>query len=285
MWRDSTNWQRWGQSDRLGAANLLTPERVRDAAQLVKTGERISLARRLTMTEPGCGRDVRTQDFGQLGQRGGGAVTEAFTILCHGEEVTHLDALCHVWEDSGGWNGATIDSAGVETFGVDNWSLGFVARGVFLDVPRYRGTVYVDRDDPVTARELALVAAAQAIDIRPGDALVVYCGRDSWESAGHRYLHEAGRPGLHVDCIEFLADADCAMLVWDMRDALPSADGTPWGVHACICRLGIGVVDNAYLPTLAKAVASSGRSEFMLTVAPLVISGATGSPVNPIAVL
>src|ERR1700687_5791990 len=41
---DTNNWGRWGPDDERGALNLLTPEIVRQAAGLVKTGKIYSLA-------------------------------------------------------------------------------------------------------------------------------------------------------------------------------------------------------------------------------------------------
>ena len=49
--------------------------------------------------------------------------------------------------------------------------------------------------------------------------------------------------------------------------------------------MGMPIIDNADLEQLAEVCAAEGRWEFQLVVAPLVIEGATGSPVNPIAVL
>ena len=39
-----SNWGRWGKDDQLGAINLITAEKRRQAAQLVKVGESVSLA-------------------------------------------------------------------------------------------------------------------------------------------------------------------------------------------------------------------------------------------------
>ena len=45
------------------------------------------------------------------------------------------------------------------------------------------------------------------------------------------------------------------------------------------------MMDRAYLDALAAACAEVGQWDFQLTIAPLRIQGATGSPVNPIALL
>jgi hypothetical protein len=43
------------------------------------------------------------------------------------------------------------------------------------------------------------------------------------------------------------------------------------------------VLDRADLEALSEATASRNRWEFMLTINPLALPNATGSPVNPIA--
>jgi len=43
--RELSNWGRWGKEDQLGAINLITPAKRRQAAALVKAGVSISLAR------------------------------------------------------------------------------------------------------------------------------------------------------------------------------------------------------------------------------------------------
>src|SRR5262245_39781844 len=47
LFKQVSNWGRWGKDDQLGTLNLITAERRREAAQLVKSGVSISLARDL----------------------------------------------------------------------------------------------------------------------------------------------------------------------------------------------------------------------------------------------
>src|SRR5499426_4747090 len=42
--RDLSNWGRWGKDDQIGALNLITPAKRRQAAALVKDGVSVSLA-------------------------------------------------------------------------------------------------------------------------------------------------------------------------------------------------------------------------------------------------
>jgi hypothetical protein len=68
-----------------------------------------------------------------------------------------------------------------------------------------------------------------------------------------------------------------------MMDEERGAD-CPWGMHSAIFAFGVPLVDNSLLEPLANVCAELGRYEFLLTLAPLVVEGGTGSPINPIAV-
>ena len=48
---------------------------------------------------------------------------------------------------------------------------------------------------------------------------------------------------------------------------------------------GVPLVDNCDLGRLVARCRTEGRYEFLLMLAPLVLAGGTGSPVNPLAVL
>ena len=169
---------------------------------------------------------------------------------------------------------------------VDEWSDGILTRGVLLDVPKHRGEPYVTLDKPVHGWELEDIDKAEGVTLEPGDAIVVYSGRDAFarDHDGIWALAGGERAGLHSSCMPFIRDNDASLLVWDMMDASPNEYGLGWGVHLVIAAYGVALVDNSLLEPLAKVCAEEGRYEFMLTVNPLFVPGGTGSPANPIAV-
>jgi len=291
--RDRRNWGRWGEDDQRGAINLITPDKRAAAATTVRSGRTVSLSRDLP-TVPGPGNPNPAQHWMRtMRYKGGGAALDYVGTVYHGFTTTHLDALCHVWDEDGLWNGRDpareITSNGARWGGVQHWRDGIVTRGVLLDVPRYRGEPFVTLERPVHDSELEAIAEAQGVTVDPGDALVVYSGREAWQRANPIeattvYTLESPRPGLHASCLRFLRDYDIAALVWDMMDAAPNEYGLPWTVHGAIFAYGIALIDNALLEPLAAACAEEGHYEFLLTIAPLPIVGGTGSPVNPIAI-
>ena len=293
--QDRRNWGRWGPDDEVGAVNLITPAKRAAAARLARSGRSVSLSRPFPK-EPGPGNAFPAQHWMRTLPRGrGGFAADYYGIFYHGVASTHLDALCHTWDDAGMWNGRdprkeiTFDGA---TFGaVDRWADGILTRGVLLDVPGHRGEPHVTQDRPVHGWELEEVCRARGIQLEPGDAVCVYSGREAWQAAhpDTPYGRPFGggtseRPGLHVSCLPFLRDHDVAVLVWDMMDHMPIGYDVPWAVHGAIFAYGVALLDNALLEPLARACQEEGRDEFMLVIAPLRVSGGTGSPANPLAV-
>jgi len=284
---DRRNWGRWGPDDQVGAVNLITAQKRIQAASLVRSGRVVSLSREFPKT-PAPNNANPAQHFMKMMDRGsGGAAVDYYGISYHGTASTHLDSLCHVWNENGMWNGRKpdeeIDFEGARWGAVTNWSTGIITRGVLLDVPRFRGEPFVTQERPIHGWELEDVAKAQGVTLEPGDALLVYGGREAWNRVNPTWGAGPSRPGLATSCLPFIRDNDVSLLVWDMMDHTPNGYDLPWSVHAVIFAYGVGLVDNALLEPLAAACAEEGRYEFMLMVSPLVVVGGTGSPANPLA--
>ena len=287
---DQRNWGRWGDNGNAGAINLITKEKRMAAVALARSGRTVSLSRAFPSTpsqenpRPAhhyMWRDVRPHD--------GGVAMDYLGVFYHGTATTHIDALCHVWDSNGMWDGKNPDDVigftGAKYGTVDAWSDGILTRGVLLDVPKHRGTPYVTMDTPVHGWELEEIAAQEGIEIQPGDAVLVYSGREAYAlDNGGVWGGGPGRPGLHASCLPFIRSNDISILGWDMMDAAPNEYELPWTVHGAIFAYGVALVDNALLEPLAKACGEEQRYEFMLTINPLKVIGGTGSPVNPIAV-
>jgi kynurenine formamidase len=282
--RDRNNWGRWGPDDQLGAINLITPQKRVQAASLVKSGRAVSLSRDYPKT-PGRGNPQPAQHFVRMYD---GAVVDYYGISYHGYVTTHVDALCHVWDDAGMWNGRDpkieITSEGANYGAIHHWREGITTRGVLLDVPRFRNEPSVTLEKPVHGWELEAICEAQGVKVEPGDALVVYSGREAWQSANPAWSgYNPPSPGLHASCLPFVRDHEVSALCWDLMDASPNDYGLRWSMHGALFAYGVALVDNALLQPLAEACAEENRWEFMFTLAPLPVVGGTGSPVNPLA--
>src|SRR5262245_26014703 len=140
--REHSNWGRWGTDDEKGAVNLITPEKVRQAAGLVRSGVTISMSRDYP-AEPApnnaqpADQRLTTKEV----QPGYGAALDYLGLWYHGLTCTHIDALCHTWGDRGIFNGrdpeAVLDEHRASFGGVEHWADGLFTRGVLLDVPEH----------------------------------------------------------------------------------------------------------------------------------------------------
>ena len=285
-----TNWGRWGENGGAGALNLITDQKRLDAIGLVKKGRSVSLSRPLPVVPAGDNpRPAQHYMHKEARPFEGGAAMDYYGVFYHGTATTHIDALCHVWNKDGMWDGKNpeeIIKFGGATYGtVDEWKNGILTRGILLDIPLHRNKPYVTKDNPVHGWELEDVAKSQGIEILPGDAVFVYSGREKYAAANDgRWGTPDGRPGLHASCLPFVKNNDISILGWDMMDASPNEYDVPWTVHGVIFAYGVALVDNSLLEPLANVCAEEKQYEFMLTINPLYVEGGTGSPANPIAV-
>jgi len=148
------------------------------AVATVRDGVTISLSREFPK-EPG--RDNRKPAqhrlMNPLPRGSGGMVLDYIGTACHGLTATHIDALCHVWDEDGLWEGRTpedrIGFDGMRWGGIEHWGDGLVTRAVLFDVPAFRGPGHVTQDQPVHGWKLAEIAAKNRVTVMPGDAIAV----------------------------------------------------------------------------------------------------------------
>jgi Putative cyclase len=297
-WRERfCNWGRWGDDDELGTLNFITPELREAAARLVQSGRTVSLARPIdTFASPA--NPYPASHW--IALEGSGGMADFVGLYIHGFTQTHIDSLCHLpTADGRYWNGKPIGSRGMpatHSGTIDFWRDGIVTRGVLYDIPRLRGTEYVQPGEPVMGWELTDAAAAERVEPQAGDAVIIRSGRYRYDA-----LHPDQRPtfgcptGVHASAVEFLYETNASLLCWDWQDAPTDQQGgvpnpAPYAIplhvhHMVIPYMGMPIIDNADLEDIAKACAEAGRWAFQFVVAPLVVPWGTGSPVNPLGVL
>jgi kynurenine formamidase len=297
VFEDVKNWGRWGADDERGALNYITDEKRAAAAALVRDGATVSCAHELPVTpspeNPHPAQHMMLVAGDAAGELIPGLETsmDYVGVAFHGMAVSHIDALCHVMVAGRMYNG--FHAGDVKSIGAQRNSImaardGIVGRGVLLDVPRLRGVEWLEPGEAIGPDELVRAEEAAGLRVEEGDVLLVATGRDARRRAeGPWSPVEVGLAGLHPECIPWLHERRVAVLGSDgVSDAVPGGaiEGWPIPVHqCCLVAMGVHLLDNLELSRLAAACAERRRWEFLFAAAPLRVEGATGSPLNPIA--
>jgi len=284
-----SNWGRWGDEDQLGAINLITPAKRRQAAALVKEGISVSLAREPQKEKSVDNPRPYQHTMIRTGLDKGDSVMDTYSVSFHGLAHTHLDALCHNFYQGKMYNGfpqEEVTEKGCPREGIDILKDGIFTRGILIDIPRLKGVPYLEPGTAIHAADLEAWEEKTGVQVSSGDAVFVRTGRwarrmalGPWDAAG-------SSAGLHPSVATWLKKRDVAMLGGDgANDVTPSGiEGQSYPLHRlAIVGLGVHIFDNCDLEALSEAAAERDRWEFLLTVAPIPVRGGTGSPVNPIA--
>ncbi|MFD9429644.1 cyclase family protein [Streptomyces sp. NPDC060002] len=280
-----------------GALDTITGEHVLAAVREVRSGRTVSLAAPVNTrtgpddADPAEHRLTAPAD-GEPGSSGLEFARDRFAMNIHGDVDSHLDALCHVVYDGtlhGGVPAADVLSAdGASALSVDLARDGIVGRGVLLDIPRLHGVPWLEPGAQVRAEDLAAAEARQGVRVGRGDILLVRVGHRRRREELGPWDVAAARAGLHPTAMEFLAEREVAVLGGDgNNDSAPSAaQGVAFPVHVLgIHAMGLHLLDYLRFEDLAPLCAREGRWSFLCVIAPLRLPAATGSPVNPLAIL
>src|SRR5215510_6688554 len=289
-----STWGRWGETDQLGALNLMTPERVAAAASLVQDGVTITMSwpmqREATASNPEPA-ELRMMFEPSPGASGMVVAKDYVGVHYHGDTHTHLDALCHIGYEGLLYNGVSTDvikSDGATADSVELAKDGLIGRGVLLDIPGVRGVRWLEPGDSIFRDDLEAAEEAQATRVSEGDVLLIRTGHarrldelGPWDTPNHK-------AGLHPTAMTFVADRGVSVLGSDGNgDTAPSqTEGVDFPIHVlALTAMGVWLLDYVRFEDLLAACQQAGRWEFLFVAAPLRITGGTGSPINPLAIL
>jgi len=286
MFRRCSNTGKWGANDELGTLNYITPAKRIAAAQLVKTGEVVSIGRDLTTRQSKTNGQpvVHMMMFSDANSP---SVVDGFTIASHGMVVTHMDALCHFsWKDqfyNGRKRSDTLTPNGAKWGSIYAQRQGIFTRGVLLDVAAARGVRWYNPDEYVTVADFEAAETRQRVRVGSGDALFVRTGMERMEAEqGEQDIYP--RAGLHAECAEWMHDRQVSVYGGDCIEKLPyPSESFTSAVHMIVlASMGLPILDWPSLTELARTCERLGRWDYLLTTAPLRLPGGTASPINPL---
>ena len=278
-----SNWHRWGRDDQLGAVNLITPAKRKQAAALVTEGRVVSLSRDVSPSPGGTAVDA-SHPFAnrRIFNDPLEAVMEVQELYFHGGVFTHLDALCHVAYNGKVYNGlgfreVVSSEGGCSKMGVMGLKDGIVTRAVLLDIPRLKGVPFLEPGTRVYREDIEAWEKQARVRVSPGDAILLRTGRAPGQGGGS---------GYDGSVIPFLKERDVALVGHDgTQDVGPYPPGVSLPIHRFVLvALGANLIDNLDLEAAADMAAKLNRWEFLLMAAPTPVTNGTGSIINPIAV-
>jgi kynurenine formamidase len=305
--RQPNNWGRWGELDERGTVNFITPELVAAAARLVRTGQAISCAIPLDSRGPvHPSRPGVVHLYGYTGADfiAGSAAGQALPHFQGSDDYifmplqgsTQWDGIAHFFYRDTMYNGFWIGNVealmGARRGSIHQLKDRLAGRGVLLDLPRHLGVDRLQQGHGITSAELDACAAAQGVEVRTGDLLLIRTGHVPWfyELADKSTFWNGGAPGLSIETVEWVHTREIAALAMDNVAIEVEPFEEPYEhvypLHSRLIRdLGLTLGEVWWLEDLAAACAEEGRWEFFLSAAPLNVTNGSGSPLNPIAFL
>jgi kynurenine formamidase len=293
-------------SSEIGPIGAMPPEQVARAARLVREGRMVSLAavrypgmplfpghppfQVLNYRTPRGIRVTGAKPWGPVNDAGLGYMAEYVMATSH--SGAHMDALAHmtVDDDMHWYGGGNADEHLTDfgpTFGDASHLPPFFTRGILLDAPGFRGVDCLPKGAPIDAAECEAICAAEGVDVQPWDVVVIRTGyMGLWPDAEAMAAHKT--PGPDLSAARWLLERGVVATGTDTEtyEVQPAPDpgptGNPQPVHTLLLiENGIYLMESLDLEELAR----QRIYEFLFVALPVKIRGATGSMVDPVAIV
>ena len=286
----------WGAEDQAGASNLINPETVIRATQLIRTGNIIELGRVYEKDMPLKWDRVYTHRTGPIeGPIGDKKMFLRVEFL--GTDIGHVgtqvDGLAHVSIETNdspverryynGFLDKEISSrTGVKKLGIENMKPIFT-KGILIDVARAKGRMLNDAEE-ITLKDVKEALVNQNMsesDIGKGDVVLFNTGWGRlWMVDNERFNESA--PGIGLEVARWLIGKNIVLVGSDTWNTalFPNLPLNDYMVHnELLTRNGIYIQENLQLEELSK----NDVFEFAYIFNRVPFKGATGSVGSPIA--
>ena len=282
----------FGAADRIGAANHLAPEIVKQAAGLISHGKAYSLGMEVSADTPAYPPRTFQMVITQSNDGTGGVTGENRATANDDLLISYLgissqiDGLGHLGIDHRYYNGLHasefVDPSGITELGTESIPP-IVTRGVLLDMAALRGVDTVSEGTAYNREEIEAAAARQGTEIRKGDVVIFHSGwhalletdPDKWWQ-----MH----PGLGVEGARYLASLGVVAVGADSTavEVIPFEDPErPFEVHqTLLAKHGVYILENMW----TRELAADGVHEFLFVLGQPKFKGAVQMVINPIAI-
>jgi len=288
------NWypSKYGADDTRGAVNNLSPEGVKRAAALVKTGKVYALGIPTGPDSPVFGERKYTAEIIPTPPPGQPPIGEN-KVTAFDEKVTtsmgigtQMDGLGHLGIDHRHYNGLAADALNtaqgfktLELSGVPP----IVTRGVVIDMARHFGKPLV-AGQVFSRADIQAALKAQKVTLGKGDVVLFHTGWMAAKLASDKAAYQATEPGLGEEGAIWLADQGVVAIGADTiaLDAIPfETANRPFVVHqTLLAKKGVHILENVNVGPLA----ADGVTEFLFVLGQPRFVGTVQVVVNPIAI-
>ena len=281
---------RYGAEDRIGALNLITPEKTAEAARLITTGKTYALGQVTGRDTPAYGPRSFSMTILQLSDGSGTPLGEnkavgnddlVNTYIGIGSQI---DGLGHMGIDHQYYNGVPVSefvtTGGLTQFGTHTLPP-IATRGVLLDMTKQFGNP-VPAGTAFNRAEIDAAMAAAGIAIEEGDVVLFHTGMMKAQE-GSADLSPV-EPGIGVEGAQYLADLGAVAVgadTWALEVIPFEKETRPFDVHlTLLAKNGVYILENMVTHDLAE----DGVSEFFFTLGAPRLEGAVQAIVNPVAI-
>ena len=283
---------RWGADDEIGNANLITPESVLKAAELIKTGKVYALGITVGADTPAFPPRALSLTVVQPNQqesaRPFGSVTYNDDILSGWLGIgPQLDGLGHLGVDGEYYNCNQAKEfsniTGLTKLGIEKVPP-IVARGIVLDMAGHFEVDYLEAGRHFSVEDVKAVEERQGTPVREGDVVLFHTGWTQAKLASDPQAWAAGGPGISEGVARYLARSGVVAAgadTWAL-DVLPSQHPErPFQGHVTLLKEnGIYILETMNTGPLVRDEAF----EFLFVLGQAKVRGAVQMIINPVAI-
>jgi kynurenine formamidase len=268
--QETNNEQKWwpsryGVNDVVGAINEVTPQKVNQAAQLIKQGKVYDL--QLTLEPGGPAFPPRFYQFQLMYNNIHKSRWLGLNHFSWSDEIiagnlgtfTQVDCLGHAGIEERFYNGRTwgdiATPAGLKTTGCEQ-ALPVMTRGVMVDVAAYKKVSVLPDNYAITPEDIEGALKQQGnTKLGPGDIVIFHTGwiQSYWLKDNKRYI--SSEPGPGIEAAKWLAERRVVAVGADNWgvEAFPLKNRNAFPLHQeLITKNGIYLLENVVTEELAR---------------------------------
>ncbi len=283
---------KWGDTDTLGSANLMSPENTLKAAALIKQGKSQPLGIVIDSSTPAFAPRSLNLQVVQPNQQGGQKLTAFGYPGNYNDDIlqtwvgigSQIDGLGHLGE--GGLYYNCLDEkeisaiTGLTKLGVHDIPP-LVGRGVVLDMTGDKDLL--EAGEHFGEAEIKAAAEAQGVTIGKGDIVLFHTGWTEGKLESDPTAWVSGEPGINVNGARYLASLDVMAVgadTWGIEPIPPApGDGAFYGHVVLLQENGIYILETMNTGPLVR----DGVKEFMFILGQARIRGTVQMIINPVA--